>query len=319
MAGASRAPSSAPRSRPSRTRRASAPVTLTMRPGSSARRPSRAISAGSSVTAPSTAIATTTIAPMASDRMTVELSRNSPAIEIRTVTPEKTTVAPEVRMATSSACARSLPAVDLLAVAREQEQRVVDGHADAEHRRHVGHEDRHRRGQRQEVDGGAGDQHRGDAEADRQQRRQHRAEDHEQHDQDRREARRLRLGEVLLLELLHARPQRRLADHVRLDAVDAPRRPAAPRAAPSRRRAPRRGRPRTPAARRAGSRSRVTSSGSATPSTAVDGLLDAVDRRCRIVALEHDGERLRAARPRSGRSAPRPPPSRCPAPRSRRP
>ena len=52
-----------------------------------------------------------------------------------------------------------------------------------------------------------------------QQRRQHGAEDGEQDDQDRREAGALGLREVLLLELLHAGPQRLLADHVGLHAV----------------------------------------------------------------------------------------------------
>ena len=46
-----------------------------------------------------------------------------------------------------------------------------------------------------------------------------RAEDRQQHDQDDREAGGLGLLEVLLLEVLHAGPQRLLADDVRLDAV----------------------------------------------------------------------------------------------------
>ena len=84
----------------------------------------------------------------------------------------------------------------------------------------------------QEVDDRAGDDHGGDAEPGRQQRGQHRAEDRQQHDQDRREAGGLGLLEVLLLELLHARPERLLADDVGLDAVRRPRRPSAPRAGP---------------------------------------------------------------------------------------
>ena len=47
--------------------------------------------------------------------------------------------------------------LDLLAVAREHEERVVDRDADADHRGHVGHEDRHLHLAREHVDQRAGD------------------------------------------------------------------------------------------------------------------------------------------------------------------
>src|SRR3954451_10023933 len=106
------------------------------------------MSTGSSVTAPRIDTATTTIAPIAIDRIVVESTRNSPASEMIAVTPEKTTASPEVRRevrrGSGGGGAGGVGAgADLLPVAGEHEQRVVHGHADADHRGHVGHEHRH--------------------------------------------------------------------------------------------------------------------------------------------------------------------------------
>ena len=103
---------------------------------------------------------------------------------------------------------------DLLAITGEHEQRVVDRDADADHRRHVGDEHAHARHQRERVDQRTGDRHRDDPERDGQQRRGDRAEDRQQDQQDDGEPDRLGRGEVLLGEVLHARPQRALADEV---------------------------------------------------------------------------------------------------------
>ena len=59
-----------------------------------------------------------------------------PASETITVRPEKATATPEVAIARPRG-SRARAGADLLAVAREHEQRVVDGDADADHRRHV--------------------------------------------------------------------------------------------------------------------------------------------------------------------------------------
>ena len=67
---------------------------------------------------------------------------------------------------------------------------------------------------REEVDRRAGEHDGRHAEAERQQRRGQRAEDGEQDDEDDREAGELGLLEVLLGDVLHARPQRLLADEV---------------------------------------------------------------------------------------------------------
>ena len=110
----------------------------------------------------------------------------------------------------------------LLAVAGEDEQRVVDRDPDPDHRGHVGDEDRLVHLQRDEVDEGAGDEDADEAERQRQRRGGERAEDDEQDDRDDREAARLGLREVLLRDLLHPGPDRRLSDQVGGDA--APRR-----------------------------------------------------------------------------------------------
>ena len=106
----------------------------------------------------------------------------------------------------------------LLAVAGEDEERVVDRHADADHRGHVGDEDRGLHLQRDEVDQRPGDDHADEAERQRQGGGGERAEDDEQDDRDDREAAGLRLGQVFLGEFLHPRPDRRLAGEVGGDA-----------------------------------------------------------------------------------------------------
>ena len=111
------------------------------------------------------------------------------------------------------------PGADLLAVAGEDEERVVDRHADADHRGDVGGEHRHVHRLGEEVDRRAGDHHAREAERQRQGRGGERAEDGEQDQQHDREAGGLRRLEVLLGEVLHAGPQRLLADEVGLGAV----------------------------------------------------------------------------------------------------
>ena len=125
-------------------------------------------------------------------------------------------------MESASARAASLvaPARPLLAVAGEDEERVVDRHPDADHRGHVGDEDRGLDLQREEVDQGAGDDHADEAEHQRQRRGGQRAEDDEQDDRDDREAAGLRFRQVFLGELLHAGPDRRLPGQVGGDPVD---------------------------------------------------------------------------------------------------
>ena len=102
----------------------------------------------------------------------------------------------------------------LLAIAGEDEERVVDRHPDPDHRGHVGDEDRGRHLQRDEIDEGAGDDHADEAEGERQGRGGQRAEDDEQDQRDDREAPRLGLRQILLGELLHPGPDRRLAGEV---------------------------------------------------------------------------------------------------------
>ncbi len=107
----------------------------------------------------------------------------------------------------------------LLAVAGEDEERVVDRHPDPDHRGHVGDEDRGRHLQRDEVDQRPGDDHADEAEGEGQGRRGERSEDDEQDQGDDREAPGLGLGQVLLGELLHPGPDRRLAGEVRGDPI----------------------------------------------------------------------------------------------------
>ena len=77
-----------------------------------------------------------------------------------TVRPLNSTARPEVASATARASLGLAAGGDLLAVAGDDEQRVVDRHADADHRRHVGHEDRHLHHLREREDQRAGDEHR---------------------------------------------------------------------------------------------------------------------------------------------------------------
>ena len=99
------------------------------------------MSTGSSVARASIATATTRIAPIAIERSAVVSMRNSPASDAMTVRPLKSTARPEVASAVAARLVGRAAGADLLAVAGEDEQRVVDGHADADHRGHVRHED----------------------------------------------------------------------------------------------------------------------------------------------------------------------------------
>ena len=113
---------------------------------------------------------------------------------------------------------RLAPGFALLAVAGEDEERVVDGDADPDHRSHVGDKDRGLQLQREEVDQRPGDEDTDEAERQRQSRRGEGAEDDEEDDRDDREPGPLGLGEIFLGDFLHPRPDRRLPDQIGRDA-----------------------------------------------------------------------------------------------------
>jgi hypothetical protein len=114
---------------------------------------------------------------------------------------------------------RRAPRAHLLAISGQHEQRVVDRDADPDHRRHVGHEDRHLGRAAEEVDERARDDHRTGAQRERQDRGGERPEHGEQHERDDREPPPLRDLDVLLRRLLQRRPQRALPDEVQRDVL----------------------------------------------------------------------------------------------------
>ena len=108
----------------------------------SMRGPSTPSSAGSSVSAARTLIATTSAPAMPIDRSAVMSKVSSASKPIITVAPENSTARPAV--ATDHATARSTdsPARQLFAEAADDEQRVVDAQAQAEHGGQIQREDR---------------------------------------------------------------------------------------------------------------------------------------------------------------------------------
>ncbi len=101
----------------------------------SMRVPTRERSAGSRVIAATTATATAVAVPHARPVRKLRRTSSSPSSEIMTVTPAKTTERPAVRMASSMASSDARSARERGAMAGDDQQRVVDADADADHRR----------------------------------------------------------------------------------------------------------------------------------------------------------------------------------------
>ena len=149
-------------------------------------RPTKPSSAGSSVTDASIVVSTPIEMPMATPRMIDVFMSSRPSTEITTVVPAKSTARPAVSTRVHDAAFGIEPGREVLAVSRDDEQRVVDADAEADHRHRRGGEVGH-------VDDGAHAQHDRDTGADAEQRgadrqahREHRAE-REQQDDHRRE------------------------------------------------------------------------------------------------------------------------------------
>ncbi len=212
--------------------------------GSETRCPSAAISAGSSVTAASTAIADD------HDRADGHRAHHGRVDQEQPGERDDHGHAAEGDRHAGGAqrdrarLVRVQPVGELLAVAGEDEQGVVHRHADAEHRRHVGHEGRHAVDLREEEDDRAGDDHRGHAERERQRGRRQRAEDDQQDDQHDRQAEQLRPARGPPWTAPGCRPTARSARPGGSGGRRRPRPRAGSRASPSRRPRPRRGRPR---------------------------------------------------------------------------
>ena len=172
--------------------------------------PSRLRLAGSSVNAAASAHSTTRIAPAARLRKIVVGTINSPTSATTTVMPENSTARLAVDPARSIASSFSAAGRPLLAVARDDEQHVVDADREAHHRDHVRHEERQLVGLADERGQRERDHDRDDREPDRQERRDERPEDQQQHDQRDRDADRLTLGKVGLRGLVDVVRDRRL-------------------------------------------------------------------------------------------------------------
>ena len=126
--------------------------------------------------------------------------RNRPISEMITVMPANSTARPLVSIASTTDSSTSRPSLQALPVAGDDEQRVVDADAEADHRHHRRREVGHR-------DDVAGQRHerRADAEAeqggaDRQAHRQHRTEGEDQDDDGGDDAEDLALGQLELAE-----------------------------------------------------------------------------------------------------------------------
>ena len=115
-------------------------------------RPTKPSIAGSSVIAASIVISTASTAPIAMLRMKSRLRKNMPSSEITTVRPAKTTARPEVSTDRIDGVFRLQAVVQPGAVARHDQQRVVDADADADHRRDLRREVRHRKHPRHQPD-----------------------------------------------------------------------------------------------------------------------------------------------------------------------
>ena len=145
--------------------------------------PTKPSTAGSSVSDVAIVIATARIAPVARPLTKSMPIRYMPASEMITVQPAKNTALPDVATAFTTAACGSMLVVDALPVAGDDEQRVVDADADADHLRELGRElrDRHQVGH--ERDRRRGRRRGRTGVHDRQAHGQHRAE-HDQQDHD---------------------------------------------------------------------------------------------------------------------------------------
>ena len=164
----------------------------------STRAPASASSAGRSVSAASTETQTTTIAPTASERIPLTPIANSPASEAATVAPLNATAFPEVASARASAARGSVPSRELAPVAADDEERVVDGDADPDHRGHVRDVDRQVRPAGEPVDRRAREEDGGEAERERRGGRDDRPEGGEEDQEDQGEAEQLPARELPL-------------------------------------------------------------------------------------------------------------------------
>src|SRR5436305_5675537 len=97
--------------------------------------PTKPSTAGRSVTAAATVTATTHAAPIPSPLMNDSRIASMPSNAMITVRPANSTARPEVSIAVVTASSGSRPALQPLAVPSDDEQRIVDAHADADHRR----------------------------------------------------------------------------------------------------------------------------------------------------------------------------------------
>ena len=94
------------------------------------------------------------MAATATLRMKSRFIRKMPSSEITTVSPAKTTARPDVFSAADDRIARFHPVVQPLAVAGDDDQRVVDADADADHRRDRTRELGHRQEAGDDADDG---------------------------------------------------------------------------------------------------------------------------------------------------------------------
>ena len=96
--------------------------------------PTKPSTAGSSVTAAATVTATTAAAPMPKPLMKERPMANMPSSAMITVRPANSTARPDVSIAVIDGLLGIETGLQPLAVAGDDEQRVVDAHADADHR-----------------------------------------------------------------------------------------------------------------------------------------------------------------------------------------
>ena len=147
----------------------------------------------------------------------------SAASAIATVRPEKTTVRPAVSdRAPVRLLGRAARALELLAVARDEQQPVVDGQAEAQRGGDVQREQRRVHDARHHPQHEERAEHRDDPEQQRDRRRDDAAEDEQQQDREDREGDHLRPGEIvtrLVVDLVeadretaHAHVERAVAD-----------------------------------------------------------------------------------------------------------
>ena len=99
------------------------------------RRANAPISTGRTVTAPTATVATTIAEPTPIRPTNGIPVASRPAIATTTIAPAATTDVPAVRLATAAASGTLVARRELLAVAADDQQRVVDPRAEAEHHR----------------------------------------------------------------------------------------------------------------------------------------------------------------------------------------